>query len=70
MRWVWCFDYIMHHFCLNDVLSIDTTGSLPAKRYLHDYVGLEDGWQRYFQAGVIFVQYGKTAPARFVGSHD
>ena len=53
------FDYIMHHFCLNDVLSIDTTGSLPAKRYLHDYVGLEDGWQRYFQAGVILFNMEK-----------
>ena len=53
------FDYIMHHFCLNDVLSIDTTGSLPAKRYLRDYVGLEEGWQHYFQAGVILFNMEK-----------
>ena len=53
------FDYIMHHFCLTGVRSIDTSGSLPAKDYLSHYVGLEDNWQGYFQAGVILFNMEK-----------
>ncbi len=47
-------DLIMQHFCHANVLSADFTGSLPAKDYLRQYLGLNhDTHDRYFQAGVL-----------------
>lgn len=53
-------DYIMEHFCKSNVLSADFTGSLPARRYLEEYVGIDKSVSsRYFQAGVLVMDLAK-----------
>lgn len=54
-----CFDYIMHHFCQIGTPSNIETGLLHSKKYLQEYVGLGDNWNRYFQAGVIIFDLSK-----------
>lgn len=53
------YDYIMHAMCNLNVPSIDFAGSLPAKEYLQNYVGLGDNWDKYFQAGIILFDLKK-----------
>ena len=49
-------DYIMEMFCRSKTLSADFTGSLPAARYLRDYVGIpEKHCDSYFQAGLLIM---------------
>lgn len=49
-------DYIMEHFCQSNVLSVDFTGSLPARTYLCDYVGIPaEHCDHYFQAGLLIM---------------
>lgn len=49
-------DYIMEHFCKSKVLSADFTGSLPARGYLTEYVGIPaEHVDSYFQAGVLIL---------------
>lgn len=49
-------DYIMETFCRTKTLSADFTGSLPARTYLRDYVGIpEEHCDNYFQAGVLIM---------------
>jgi lipopolysaccharide biosynthesis glycosyltransferase len=53
-------DYIMEHFCNSHVLSADFAGSLPARRYLTDYVGIPArDCDQYFQAGVLIMNLRK-----------
>ena len=52
------FDYIVHSFCLSDILSSPPM-KLPAKRYLESYLGLGDNWINYFQAGVLILNLNK-----------
>jgi lipopolysaccharide biosynthesis glycosyltransferase len=46
-------DIIMKSFVKNKTLSMLETGSMPAGEYLEKYVGLGDGVDQYFQAGII-----------------
>jgi lipopolysaccharide biosynthesis glycosyltransferase len=49
-------DYVMEHFCRSKVLSSDFTGSLPARTYLRDYVGIPTEYcDQYFQAGLLIM---------------
>lgn len=49
-------DYIMEMFCRTKTLSADFTGSLPARTYLRDYVGIpEEHCDNYFQAGLLIM---------------
>jgi lipopolysaccharide biosynthesis glycosyltransferase len=49
-------DYIMDHFCQSKVLSVAFTGSLPARAYLRDYVGIPaEQCDHYFQAGLLIM---------------
>jgi len=47
-------DYIMESFCQARTLSADFTGSLQARAYLEDYLGIApESCDQYFQAGVL-----------------
>ncbi len=53
-------DYIMDHFCKSKVLSADFTGSLPARAYLRDYVGISaEHCDHYFQAGLLIMNLSR-----------
>ncbi len=52
-------DYIMSSFCETKLKSLESTGSLDAKKYLIDYLGMTENWNQYFQAGAILFNVKK-----------
>ncbi len=46
-------DYIMSASCNTGLRSISTTGGLPARKYLTDYLSMGSRYNQYFQAGLL-----------------
>ena len=54
------YDYIMHHFCQNQVRSMSEADNMEARKYLESYVGMGNNWDKYFQAGVLLIDMPKV----------